>query len=89
MYLQHVIDHNPQLIKTAIEFHQEGLIPANTWIIDLDTIVENARALSKEANRLGLTTYLMSKQHNRNPYIRLSGKKEIKFIIYLTMQIQL
>lgn len=69
MYLQHVIDHNPQLIKTAIEFHQEGLIPANTWIIDLDTIVENARALSKEANRLGLTTYLMSKQHNRNPYI--------------------
>lgn len=69
MYLQNLLDQKSQLLEACITFHQEGLIPANTWVIDLDTIVNNARALAAEAKRLGLTTYLMSKQHNRNPYI--------------------
>lgn len=69
MYLKNVLDQNPNLPKVALQLHQEGKIPPNTWVIDLDTIVDNARVLSMEARRLGLTTYLMSKQHNRNPYI--------------------
>ncbi|MEE9386847.1 MAG: alanine racemase [Nannocystaceae bacterium] len=69
MYLQHVIDRDPQLLATAIDLHQRGRIPPNTWVVDLDTVVDNARALASEANRLGLQTYLMAKQHNRNPYI--------------------
>ncbi len=69
MYLKHVIDKDPQLLEAMIKFHQSGRIPPNSWVIDLDTIVENARILSGEAKRLGLKTYLMSKQHNRNPYI--------------------
>ena len=32
-------------------------------------IVENARSLAAAANGLGLTTYLMSKQYGRNPYV--------------------
>ncbi|HLZ57239.1 MAG TPA: alanine racemase [Ktedonosporobacter sp.] len=69
MYLQRLIERNPHLIEAAVELHQQGRIPPNTWLIDLDTVVENARALSAEANRLGLTTYLMSKQYARNPYV--------------------
>jgi predicted amino acid racemase len=69
MYLQRLIERNPRLMETAITLHQKGRIPPNTWLIDLDTIVDNARALSSEANHLGLTTYLMTKQYGRNPYV--------------------
>ncbi len=69
MYLTHLMNNNPTLIELMIEYHQKGMIPPNTWVVDLDTIMENAKILSSEANRLGLETYLMSKQHNRNPYI--------------------
>lgn len=69
MYLQRLIERNPRLLEAALTLHQEGRIPPNTWVIDLDMIVENARALAAEANRLGLTTYLMSKQYGRNPYV--------------------
>ncbi|WP_165422946.1 alanine racemase [Ktedonosporobacter rubrisoli] len=69
MYLQRLIERNPQLLETALKLHQSGRIPTNAWVIDLDTIVDNARVLAAEAHRLGLTTYLMSKQYNRNPYV--------------------
>ncbi len=69
MYLQRLIERNPRLLEAGIQLHQSGRIPPNTWIIDLDTIVENARILAAEAKRLGLKTYLMSKQYSRNPYI--------------------
>ncbi len=69
MFLQRLIERNPRLLEVAIELHQSGRIPPNTWVVDLDTIAENARALVSEARRLGLNTYLMSKQYARNPYI--------------------
>ncbi len=67
MYLQRLRERNPQLLEAAVTLHQGGRIPPNTWLIDLDTIVENARVLAAEAQRLGLTTYLMSKQYARKP----------------------
>src|SRR5260370_8114018 len=69
MCLQRLSERKPRLLEAAITLHQGGQIPPNTWIIDLDTIVENARVLAAEAKRLGLTTYLMSKQYGRNPYV--------------------
>ncbi|HEY6409958.1 MAG TPA: alanine racemase [Ktedonobacteraceae bacterium] len=69
MYFQRVIERNPRLLEAGITLHQSGRIPPNTWIIDLDMIVENARILAVEARQLGLTTYLMSKQYARNPYV--------------------
>lgn len=69
MYLDNVLIHSESLIDTAVKFHQEGKIPPNSWVIDLDTIADNAEILANKAKSLGLTTYVMSKQHNRNPYI--------------------
>jgi predicted amino acid racemase len=71
MYLNRLIERNPHLLETAIELHQSGRVPPNTWVIDLDAIAENARILAAEAGRLGLTTYVMSKQYARNPYVNL------------------
>jgi predicted amino acid racemase len=71
MYLKRLLDRNAALLEAALELHQSGRIPPNTWVVDLDTIAANARVLSAEARRLGLTTYVMTKQHGRNPYITL------------------
>jgi predicted amino acid racemase len=69
MYLKRLVERNPALLETALTLHQRGEIPPNTWVIDLDAIAENARSLAREAQRLGLQTYVMSKQHGRNPYV--------------------
>ena len=69
MYLQRLTERNPQLMETAVSLHQSGRVLPNTWLIDLDTVVSNARALGNKASSLGLTTYLMSKQYSRNPYV--------------------
>lgn len=69
MYLQRLKERNPQLMEAAIELHQSGRIPPSTYVIDLDAIADNARILAAEARRLGLTTYVMSKQFARIPYV--------------------
>jgi predicted amino acid racemase len=71
MYLHRLIERNPALLEAAVDLHQSGRIPPNTWLVDLDAIAENARVLAQEARRLGLTTYVMSKQYCRNPYINM------------------
>ncbi|HSV32000.1 MAG TPA: alanine racemase [Atribacteraceae bacterium] len=63
------IRRNPKLIQIAAEFHQLGLIKANTTVIDLDTLTDNARLMKKEADRLGLENYFMTKQFGRNPLV--------------------
>jgi predicted amino acid racemase len=69
MFLQRLLDANPALIDTAIALHQSSEIPANTWLYDLDTVATNARIQAAEARRLGLTTFLMTKQIARNPMV--------------------
>ena len=46
-----------------------GALPANSFLFDLDVVAENARMQAAEAQRLGLTTYLMTKQIARNPLV--------------------
>jgi predicted amino acid racemase len=69
MFLQRIVERNPDLAEAAIRLHQDGDIPPNTWVIDLDMVAANAQALSEAARRLGLSTYLMTKQFARNPYV--------------------
>ncbi|MGL1893464.1 MAG: alanine racemase [Spirochaetaceae bacterium] len=69
MYLDNVLTNNEKMLDFIIDLHQKGEIPVNSWVINLDQIAENAKQLSAAANKNGLSIYLMSKQHNRNPYI--------------------
>lgn len=68
MYLDNVLKNNEKMLELTMELHQKGEIPVNSWVINLDQIAENAKALSDSAKKNNLSTYLMSKQHNRNPY---------------------
>ncbi len=68
MFLRNLMKKNANLLKSAVELHQDGMIPPNTWILDLDTIYDNARKVSSEAKAHNLKTYFMTKQIGRNPF---------------------
>lgn len=69
MLAEQMLQTNPKLIDAAVELHQLGALPANSFLFDLDVVAENARMQAAEAKRLGLTTWLMTKQIARNPLV--------------------
>ena len=66
MFLDVIQRRNPRLIEAAIALHQRGELPANAYVIDLDAVEDNARAISTAADSLGLTVMAMTKQMGRN-----------------------
>ncbi len=66
MFLDVLRRRNPALIEQAIALHQAGSLPANAYVIDLDAVEENARRIASAAEKLGLTTFAMTKQIGRN-----------------------
>lgn len=67
MFLKPLMRRNRPFIETAINLHQAGEIPANSYVLDLDMMQANARIMADEAERLDLKVYAMSKQIGRNP----------------------
>ena len=67
--LKRVVERNPRLIETAFRLHRDRVIPPNSWIFDLDVIARNADALAAEARSRDLSTYVMTKQYSRNPFV--------------------
>ena len=55
MFLQTIMERNQPLVRLGIKWQQEGLILPDTYLVDLDTIVENARCIQQEAG-FGNTT---------------------------------
>ena len=66
MFLDILRRRNPKFIEAAIALHQQGQIPANSYVLDLDTVEANARVLKAEADRLGLNILAMTKQVGRS-----------------------
>jgi predicted amino acid racemase len=66
MFLDVLRRRNPQLIEQAIALHQAGKLPANAYVIDLDSVEANTRAIADAAARHGLTPFAMTKQMGRN-----------------------
>ena len=67
MFLKPLARRNRPFIEAAVSLHQDGQIPANSYVLDLDMMQANARIIADEAGRLGLKVYAMSKQIGRNP----------------------
>ena len=66
MFLDVLRRRNPEFVETAMAFHQAGRIPANSYVLDLDAVEENANLFSIEARKRGLKTFAMTKQAGRN-----------------------
>lgn len=67
MFLNKIIERNPEFIEACVDLHQQGLIPANSYVLDLDTLGKNAKFIAEEADKYGLKVLAMSKQIGRNP----------------------
>ena len=66
MFLNTLCRRNPSFVEAAIALHQEGIVPANSYVLDLDAIEKNARIFSNEAKKYGLKTFAMTKQVGRH-----------------------
>lgn len=66
MFLDVLRRRNPDFIEAAIRLHQAGYIPANSYVLDLDAVEENARLFKAEADRHAMKTFAMTKQVGRN-----------------------
>lgn len=69
MFIGALKAQNPALIQAARELWQQGAILPDTWVIDVDQVMENGRLLLETASRHGMTLYLMTKQLGRNPWL--------------------
>jgi predicted amino acid racemase len=69
VYLGAIAARNPGLIRAAAKLHAADVLPANTYVIDLDAIRHNAEIMAREAERVGIRLYLMTKHYNRNPLV--------------------
>ncbi len=67
MFLDPLQRRNRDFVKAAAALHQEGLIPPNCYVLDLDTIAENANIITEEAKKYSMKVLPMSKQFGRNP----------------------
>lgn len=67
MFLECLLQKNHAFVEAAIELHQQGKIPANSCVLDLDMMRHNSAIFSEEAKRLGLKTFAMTKQIGRTP----------------------
>lgn len=66
MFLDLIQRKNHKMIDAAVLLHQSGDLPSNCFVIDLDTVEENARHFVTEAKAKGLAVFAMTKQVGRN-----------------------
>jgi predicted amino acid racemase len=69
VFLDNTLARNPGLIRTALAFHREGVIPPNCFVIDMDAVAVNASLLEQAAIEHGLALYFTTKQIGFNPLL--------------------
>lgn len=60
MFIKALQRQNPALIATALRFWQQGLIAPDSWVIDVDQVLENGKLLLKTAQQYGISLYVMT-----------------------------
>lgn len=69
MFLDPLVRRNPRLPTAAIQLHQSGHIPPNSYVLDVDQIEANAQTFARRADELDLHVLPMTKQLGRNPAV--------------------
>ncbi len=69
MFLQALLEKNRPLAELGLKWQQNGKILPDTYLLDLDTICQNAAAMKAEADKYGIRLYFMLKQIGRNPVV--------------------
>ncbi|HHW02216.1 MAG TPA: YhfX family PLP-dependent enzyme [Thermoanaerobacterales bacterium] len=69
MFLDVLLRRNRKFVETAIELHQKGEIPANSYVIDVDTVRDNAAVMAEAGKKYNFKIFAMTKQIGRNPVV--------------------
>lgn len=69
MFLDQVMKRNPELINAAVAFHKNGVLEPDTYVIDYDQTMKNAKMILDKANTKDIKLYFMLKQLGRNPLL--------------------
>ena len=69
MFIDALKRQNPALISASIALWQQGKIAPDSWVIDVDQVLENGKRLLDVARQHGVSLYLMTKQIGRNPWL--------------------
>lgn len=69
MFLEKMVERNPELVETGLRLLGEGAILPDTYVIDVDRFLANAKAILDEADEQGIALYFMLKQIGRNPWL--------------------
>ncbi|MCC8180241.1 MAG: alanine racemase [Planctomycetes bacterium] len=67
MFLDSLIKRNPTFLKSVVKLHQEGKLPANCYVLDVDAIRANAGKLAKAGEKNKVKVFGMTKQIGRCP----------------------
>jgi len=69
MFLKMLENRNLALIDASCYLRKKNLILPDTYVLDLDTIIENAVHINKEAQKNNIELFYMTKQIGRNPLV--------------------
>lgn len=67
MFLAKLLERNPKLVEASLEFHAGGDIEPDSYVLDLDSFLENAHKIYVESNKRKILPFFMLKQLGRNP----------------------
>lgn len=69
MFLNKTLKTRNDLVITTQKLFHEGLIIPDSYLLDVDQILENAKLLKELADKNNIELFFMLKQIGRNPYI--------------------
>lgn len=69
MFLKKVLECNRPLVEFALHSHRSGTLLPDTYLLDLDAILENALLLLEAGRKNGVKLYFMTKQIGRTPSV--------------------
>lgn len=69
MFVEQTVKRNRELIKAAFSLHQSGQLMPDSYLVDVDSLLDNAKKILDGAKKHQIKLYFMLKQLGRNPYI--------------------
>lgn len=69
MFLRTLLERNSNLVEFVKVSHEKGVMQPDSFVLDVDTILHNAKLIKEEADQYQIDLFFMLKQVGRNPYI--------------------
>lgn len=69
MFFKRLLDTNKAFVDASLNLYKKGLILPDSYCIDVDMFLENAKNILNEAKKYNINLFYMLKQVGRNPYL--------------------